>query len=420
MTEAGLDELQPGSVIGGRYRVVRRVGQGGMGAVYEALHVELGRSVAVKLMLKSFTANAEFVRRFANEARAATRIGHPGIVDVLDLGTDAHGTYLAMELLEGEELEHCLRREGQLSVARAVQLVRELADAVAAAHDAGIVHRDLKPANVFLAAGRHGKTTVKVLDFGIAKLLNDDSESHTRTGAVFGTPLYMAPEQLKDSKSVDARADVYSMGAILYHALTGRPPLEAATFPELAFKISTSDPRPARELCRDVPPWLDAVLARALRKDPNDRFDSALAFCRALEAGADSVGSTVASRPPAPGSEPPPSTVAGQSEASPAGTQRSARRALWLLAATLGAASLIVVWRRWPPGPSPEAAGSAATAAVAPGFEAAAIEPASAPVPPSSAPAADAAPPAPSPARSVRAPPRPSAPAGGPPPLVPR
>lgn len=270
-----------------------------MGAVFEAEHLELRRPVAVKRMLREFTDAPDMLRRFENEARAAARIGHPGIVDVLDLGTDEDGVFLVMELLDGEELEARMRREGALPIDEVVRLGRELADAVAAAHDAGIIHRDLKPANVFLCHGRAGRWRVKVLDFGIAKLLFDGSGASTRTGAVLGTPLYMAPEQLRDSKQVDVRADVYSVGAILYHALAGRPPLDAGSLPELFYKITMEQPATPSELRPDTPAWLSSLLEAALQKEPASRPQSMHAFAEALERGASRGATSVMPGPAA-------------------------------------------------------------------------------------------------------------------------
>ncbi len=352
--------LGPGALVGGRYRIVRQIGQGGMGAVYEAEHVELGRRVAIKLMLKGFSKSPDYVQRFANEARAAAQIGHPGIVDVLDLGSDEHGTYLVMELLAGEELEALLEREGRLDVSVALRLVGDIADAVAAAHDARIVHRDLKPANVFLPSGPRAKSSVKLLDFGIAKLLHHDVDSQTRTGAVFGTLLYMAPEQLRDSKNVDERADVYSMAAILYRALTGRPPLVAEAFPELAFKIASEAPTLASGLAPHVPAWLDRVLARGLEKDPAARFQSAREFGRALsEAGE--------SREHAALSDSAVLAVAGRSEL-PAPPAPRRRVGLWIVGGLISIGALLLIGKLGSPqaASEPEPIPSAPAAAEAP------------------------------------------------------
>jgi len=275
-------ELAPDQVIAGRYRLGRRLGAGGMGAVYEAQHVELGRTVAVKLLLPEFSSNPGMAARFMREARAAAQIGHPGIVQVFDLGTDGESPFLVMEKLEGEELGARIGRASPLPVDWVIGMATELCDALQAAHDHGIVHRDLKPSNVFLARQGRRDDVVKVLDFGIAKLLQRADDVKTTTGQVFGTPSYMAPEQLRDSKEVDGRADVYAIGCVLFQALVGHPPFEAATYPDLIFRICSA-PRPrVDELRGDVPRSLSELIVRALALDPGDRPLSPSAFAQAL------------------------------------------------------------------------------------------------------------------------------------------
>jgi serine/threonine-protein kinase len=254
-----------------------------MGAVYHAEHVELGKHVALKVMLPELGAKGDMVRRFMNEARSAARIGHPGIVEVFDLGMDGTLAYIAMEKLEGEELQARIQREAHLPIELVVRIGVEIADAIEAAHDNGIVHRDLKPANVFLARRGRQQEVVKILDFGIAKLTQSDSGGlETSTGAIFGTPLYMAPEQLRDSKQVDRRTDVYAIGAILYHALAGAPPFRGPTLPELIYQITTVIPPPITSVRGDVPEWLERVLVRALAKEPGERFQKARDLADAL------------------------------------------------------------------------------------------------------------------------------------------
>ena len=283
---SGKSELSAGTIVG-RYSIVRRLGAGGMGAVYHAQHIELGKQVALKIMLPELSAKGEMVRRFMNEARAAARIGHPGIIEVFDLGVDGTLAYIAMEKLEGEELHERIQREGQLPVDSVVRIGIEVADAIEAAHENGIVHRDLKPANVFLARRGRQLDLVKVLDFGIAKLTQSDSGGlETSTGAIFGTPLYMAPEQFRDSKQVDRRTDVYAIGAILYHALAGVPPFRGPTLPELIYQITTVVPPPIKSVRSDVPAWLERLLSRALAKEAGERFQTARELADALAAGA--------------------------------------------------------------------------------------------------------------------------------------
>jgi serine/threonine protein kinase len=276
--------FEPGYVIAGRYRVIGRLGAGGMGTVYEAEQLELGRAVAVKVLHPNITADQSMSARFLREARAAAQIGHPGIVQVFDLGTDGVAPFLVMEKLEGEELGTTIAQGNPLPVDWVVSMGIELCDALQAAHDHGIVHRDLKPPNVFLA--RQGRRTdvVKVLDFGIAKLIQRADEIETKTGQVFGTPMYMAPEQLRDSKDVDGRADVYAIGCILFQALVGHPPFEATTYPDLIFRVCSA-PRPrAHHLRGDVPRALGDLLARALALDVAERPGSPAELAQALGA----------------------------------------------------------------------------------------------------------------------------------------
>ena len=281
-----MDDLAEGNVIGGRYRIREKLGAGGMGAVWIAEHIELGKTVALKTMLPSVSANDQMRSRFVNEARAAASIGHPSIVEVFDLGFHGAYAFIAMEKLEGEELERRIERVGPLPVAEAVRIAADLSDAMGAAHELGIVHRDLKPANVFLTTRGRQRDLVKVLDFGIAKLAQSNSDVNTKTGAVFGSPLYMAPEQLQDSKGVDARTDVHAIGAILHAMLLGRPPFDAATLPELYYKLVSEVPRSLRETRPDVPEWLDNVILRTLAK----RADARPANGRVLAALLESEG----------------------------------------------------------------------------------------------------------------------------------
>ncbi|MBI3201291.1 MAG: serine/threonine protein kinase [Myxococcales bacterium] len=278
-----MDELTEGQVIADRYRVRKLLGAGGMGSVWIAEHIELGKTVALKVMLPAMSANPEMRQRFINEGRAAASIGHPNIVEVFDLGFHGQFAFIAMEKLEGEELDMRIERTGPLPVSEAIRIAADLADAIGAAHELGIVHRDLKPANVFLATRGRQKDQVKVLDFGIAKLTQGTSDVNTKTGAVIGSPMYMAPEQLQDAKTVDARADVHAIGAILYAMLTGRPPYVGATLTELFYKIVSESPRPLREVRGDVPEWLERVVASALAKHPGERPPNGRALAALLE-----------------------------------------------------------------------------------------------------------------------------------------
>ena len=294
-----IDELQPGHVVAGRYRIVGALGRGGFGAVYEAEHVTLKRLVALKVLLPALAGNAEVVQRFMREARSAASIGHPGIVEVFDLGSDEGVAFLAMEKLEGEELFDRIQREHPLAPNLVARIGMDLADAIATAHEHGIIHRDLKPQNVFLARKGRRRDIVKVLDFGIAKLAEAERADTplTRTGQIFGTPLYMSPEQLRAAKDLDGRADVYAIGAILYESLAGHPPFSAETYSELVLKVATEEPPPLASLRSDVPPALIAIVQRAMHKDRDQRTESAKALADALEAFLEDPARELAAKP---------------------------------------------------------------------------------------------------------------------------
>ncbi len=276
-------ELESGATIAGRYRIERVIGKGGFGVVYRATHVQLGRSVALKVLLPNYSDNDELVMRFIQEARSAAAIGHPGIVEVFDLGQDEGRAFLAMEMLDGEELAERITREHPLSEATVAHIGAEIADAIAAAHDHGIVHRDLKPENVFLT--RRGRSeVVKILDFGIAKLLHGASGNITKTGQLFGTPRYMAPEQFRGAAELDHRADIYAIGTILFQALTNQLPFDAESYPELVLKIMADRPPAIARFRPDVSAELIGIIERAMAKAKEDRWQSAHELAGALEA----------------------------------------------------------------------------------------------------------------------------------------
>jgi serine/threonine-protein kinase len=263
-----------GQIVGDRYLVKSLIGEGGMGRVYEAEHIEIGKRVAIKILHPVYSRTPEVVARFRREARAASKIGHPNIVDVTDSGTTPDGSvFFVMEYLEGVELAAVIDREGALEVGRALGIGTQICRALAAAHNAGIIHRDLKPENVFLIV-REGTTDfAKVLDFGIAKsaeLEGQRKERLTHPGMAMGTPEYMAPEQAA-GRPADARSDVYAVGAILYEMLTGRPPYEGENFMEILTKKATIEPVPAKQLRPDLPDVVEKVVMRAMSRDPADR-----------------------------------------------------------------------------------------------------------------------------------------------------
>jgi len=283
--------LEAGAIVADRYRIQGMLGKGGMGAVYAAEHIELGKIVALKMLLPAYSRDVEVVARFMREARSAAAIGHPGIVEVFDLGRDGAHAFLAMEKLDGEELYERIKRVPTLPVAWVARIGVELCEAMAAAHARGVIHRDLKPQNVFLVRRGDDLEMVKVLDFGIAKLIDADrpGAALTKTGQVFGTPLYMSLEQMRADKGVDARTDIYSIGAMLYEALSGSPPFSADSYMALVLMVVGEEPVPLASLREDLPEGLAAVVARAMAKDVNNRYSSAAELADALRPFADPI-----------------------------------------------------------------------------------------------------------------------------------
>jgi serine/threonine-protein kinase len=275
--------LSTGEIIDGKYRIVRMIGEGGMGAVYEGENTRIHRRVAIKVLHSGVAEQGEAVARFEREAQAAGRIGSEHIVEVLDLGTLANGErYMVMEFLDGESLGQRIKTRGMLSPNELCPIAYQLMEGLAAAHAAGIIHRDLKPDNVYLLKSKGGKQDfVKLVDFGISKfnqLSGDSGFSMTRTGAVMGTPYYMAPEQAKGARDLDHRVDIYACGVILYEALTGQVPFNADTFNELLFKIVLEEPRPLQEFLPNLDPSFAAIVNKAMLRDPGHRFQTALEF----------------------------------------------------------------------------------------------------------------------------------------------
>ena len=255
-------------ILAGRYVVERPLGRGGMAEVYEGFDPVLSRTVAIKVLAPQHAHDRAFVARFRREARAAAALNHPGVVSVYDTGSEGSVHFIVMERVEGRTLADVIADGGPLDTTRAAHIAAAAADALAFAHESGLVHRDVKPGNIMLT--REG--SVKVMDFGIARAVSGDSI--TQTAAVFGTASYLSPEQARGER-VDHRSDVYSLGAVLYEMLAGRPPFEGPSPVAVAFKHLSEDPSPLRELAPAVPPALEAVAMRALEKDPGRRYGSA-------------------------------------------------------------------------------------------------------------------------------------------------
>jgi eukaryotic-like serine/threonine-protein kinase len=266
-----------------KYTIVRILGRGGMGAVYEARHSKLARRVAIKFLLPEFAANREVLRRFENEAKAAGGLEHPNLAAVTDFGRADDGSpYLVMEFLEGEDCAKLLSRQGSLAASSAANIVVQACRGLAVAHKAAIVHRDLKPENLFVTDAGDGSDLIKVLDFGIAKLKVADASVVTGTGATFGTAYYMSPEQARGAGEVDPRTDVWSMGVVLYEMLSGRKPFLGEQFLEVIHQILSLEPPPLAVLRPDLPPKLVATVESAMKKDLRERLPSVVSLAEAL------------------------------------------------------------------------------------------------------------------------------------------
>jgi serine/threonine protein kinase len=291
----------------GQYRILKKLGAGGMGTVYLGEHILLRRRAAIKTLLPTLSQHAEIVERFFTEARATSAISDPGVVQIFDFGYHVDGTaYIVMELLEGEALAARIERLGRLRPSDALRIARQVASSLAAAHDCGILHRDLKPENIFLIhdpEAQAGERT-KILDFGICKLGGEDVAG-ANDDAMIGTPVYMSPEQCRGISNADARSDIYALGCVLFDMLTGRPPFEGnATAEYIAAHMSEEAPAPSA-FVPDLPPIVDPLLARLLAKDPEERFQTMGDLVAAIE--------HVAARLSAPGI-----VVAGEAPMTPA------------------------------------------------------------------------------------------------------
>jgi serine/threonine-protein kinase len=270
----------------GKYEIVRVLGRGGMGTVYEALNTSIGKRVAMKFVDASLSRNKDAVARFQREAQAASAVESAHIVEIFDAGaTDDELPYIVMELLRGEDLGHRIRRSGRLELAEALPLIAQILRGLHRAHEAGIVHRDLKPDNIFLVERDDESDFVKILDFGISKMRRTGGapeKTLTRQGTVLGTPFYMSPEQAQAQPDVDGRTDLWSLGAILYECLTGRPPHEGHAYEQVIVNICTKDAPDVRVHNPGVPEPLSRVIAKALSRDRDTRFATAREMLDAL------------------------------------------------------------------------------------------------------------------------------------------
>jgi serine/threonine protein kinase len=279
-----------GSLIG-QYRIVRKLGAGGMGAVYLGEHILLGRRAAIKTLLPALSRNPDIAERFFNEARATSAISDAGVVQIFDFGYHVDGTaYIVLELLEGESLASRIDRLGQLAVGESLRIARQVAASLAVAHERGVVHRDLKPDNIMLihdAEAQSGERT-KILDFGICKLARSDVRV-TGSGVMVGTPVYMSPEQCRGDGHVDHRSDVYALGCVLFHLLTGRAPFEHDAPGDFYVSHMREEPPLPSSLVPALPPFVDEILLRCLAKSPDDRYQSMGELHAALGSALDRV-----------------------------------------------------------------------------------------------------------------------------------
>jgi serine/threonine protein kinase len=279
-------DLLVGSTVAGKYHIDRLIGRGGMGAVFQATNAVIGKRVALKFLAARTSQDSDAATRFQREAEAASLAESPHIVQIFDSGRSEQGLpFLVMELLTGEDLRARLRREGRLDVEATVRVGVQVLKALRQAHAAGIVHRDLKPDNVFLCCRDDEPSFVKLVDFGISKLQQHAGvDTLTHEGAVLGTAFYMSPEQAQSFPDIDGRTDLFSVGAILYEMLTGEPPHSAPTYEAVLIAICTRDAADVRNLAPAVPEKLARVIARALRRDRDERYQSAADMLADLEA----------------------------------------------------------------------------------------------------------------------------------------
>jgi serine/threonine-protein kinase len=367
-------ELVAGSLFGA-YVIERCIGHGGMGAVYEARHRELGKRVALKALHRRIAADPRARARFLAEGRATSRLRHPHVVDVSDHGILEGVPFLVMEFLEGETLERLIAREGPLSVERAVEIMLPVCAAVSATHQEGIVHRDLKPANIFVSRDRLGREQTKVLDFGVSKIESADVDGLTSTGALLGTPWYMSPEQAQDPRNAHAASDQYTLAVILAECVTGRRAFEGRSLYPVLRNIVLGAMLKPRSLRPELPERFEAIILRAASVDISARFPSVDDLARALlpfapRSSRDSWQPVFGVEPepepaPAPSPTTPPIVIAPsvESEPPPSTSSSPPARALgrWVGVALLAALGLAFGWwaQRSPASPAPSTVGRA-------------------------------------------------------------
>lgn len=287
--EKARSPVEPGELVVGKYRVERVIGAGGMGVVVAATHVELDQKVALKFLHAHVLDGAGAVDRFSREAKAAVKLKSEHVAHVYDVGVLPDGApFSVMELLDGVDVANYAAQKKPLTVNEAVEIVIQACDAIVEAHAAGIVHRDLKPQNLFVTRKANGAPLIKVLDFGVSKWTGQDF-SITDSSVVVGSPLYMAPEQMRAARNAEPRSDIWALGVILYELLAGKVPFDGATVTELCLKVVTDPPAPLLDVRKDIPEPLASIVARCLEKDPTKRFENVAMLAQALEPFALSV-----------------------------------------------------------------------------------------------------------------------------------
>jgi serine/threonine-protein kinase len=285
-----------GTIVGNNFHIIRKLGEGGMGTVYLAEHVKMGRKAALKVMNPGMNQDPDAIARFNREATNASKLSHPNICGIYDFGETAEGLiFLAMEFIEGDSLTAVIEKSGALAAPRAAGIIHQAADALQVAHDYGIVHRDLKPDNIMIARARDGGDMVKVVDFGIAKASSSDAQKVTKTGLVVGTPEYMSPEQLSGD-TLDGRSDIYSLGLVAFNCLTGKLPFPSNSAQEAMIMRLTDQPKTLAEMKPEVawPDALQAVMDKALARDVAHRYQNAAEFGRDIAKAVANMPATLA------------------------------------------------------------------------------------------------------------------------------